>query len=461
MQWNLKIINRNLIYLLVLCYFIPHQVLAQNDDFFSTLDLQKIYEKQTPQTEEKKYLHGYIQQKLSYAVKDQISTFAFSRKSTHLVQSRTTLNLSTQGSLLDSAEYYISATGFWDAYYNYSLKDEASSQEQRYLGDELEWREVYINMELNENLWIKTGRQIIAWGQSDYSQVLDLANPRDNRELGLMDQEDLRLPVLATKGSVVGKRWGMDLVLTHEFRSDKRPGAGADFDNFIALRNSYRFISADEPKVNINHPELLWRSFFSFPKGDISVIYARVYDDTPTLAFAESDTLIKPRHPRIEAAGITANWINGYWLYKAELAYKRNKLFLNKDWEKETSRLKPLSQFLIGVEYSGITDTQITFECLGESIGNYDAQLQASKTQFSFILAATKNLWHETVSLTTSWGHYVQGHSDIISAEFSYDISDKTKLTIGYVDYMAEDSQSDLYPYRNNDRFFTALRYSF
>ena len=41
----------------------------------------------------------------------------------------------------------------------------------------------------------KLGRQIVNWGRSDTVRVLDVINPLDNREPGLVDIEDLRLPV--------------------------------------------------------------------------------------------------------------------------------------------------------------------------------------------------------------------------------------------------------------------------
>ncbi|MDP6935746.1 MAG: hypothetical protein QGG40_22690, partial [Myxococcota bacterium] len=39
------------------------------------------------------------------------------------------------------------------------------------------------------------GRQVVAWGEGRLSGVLDVVNPRDLREPGMVDLEDLRLPV--------------------------------------------------------------------------------------------------------------------------------------------------------------------------------------------------------------------------------------------------------------------------
>ena len=49
------------------------------------------------------------------------------------------------------------------------------------------------------------GRQIVTWGEGDMFSPLDVVNPRDMREPGLADLDDIRMPVLASRvGLFVG-----------------------------------------------------------------------------------------------------------------------------------------------------------------------------------------------------------------------------------------------------------------
>ena len=55
--------------------------------------------------------------------------------------------------------------------------------------------ELWVEGPLLPDLDLKLGRQIVNWGRSDTLRVLDVLNPVDNREPGLLDLVDLRLPV--------------------------------------------------------------------------------------------------------------------------------------------------------------------------------------------------------------------------------------------------------------------------
>ena len=68
---------------------------------------------------------------------------------------------------------------------------------------EVDFREVWLQGSVSRSVDAKLGRQIVNWGRSDTVRVLDVLNPLDNREPGLVDIEDLRRPVMMVRVDVV------------------------------------------------------------------------------------------------------------------------------------------------------------------------------------------------------------------------------------------------------------------
>jgi hypothetical protein len=67
-----------------------------------------------------------------------------------------------------------------------------------------------------ERVEVTLGRQIVAWGEGDALSPLDVVNPRDLREPGVSDLEDIRLAVLASRlGYFVGDH-RLELMVIHE-----------------------------------------------------------------------------------------------------------------------------------------------------------------------------------------------------------------------------------------------------
>lgn len=445
----------------------------EENDFFSQIEPESTIADSAQESIEPQswFINGFVKQQLAYAVQNQDADFPFSREYPGISQFRTSASLDVQGSLFGLGNFRIGCNGFYDLYYHHIGTDEVSLEEYRDQSREFEWGEVYANIEPIENVWFKFGRQIIAWGESDYTQILNLANPLDNRDFGLLDIEVAQLPVWATKVSIVGKRWGTDLALIHKFRSNKLATEGADFDPFINVRDSLSIVSEDDSNLGLTQAEVLWRAFFSLPSGDISLIYGKVYDDNPVFySLDNQNNIVLTTHPRIEAMGVAANLVLGNWLLKTEFARKHGMEFVRNDFAElltltngvsQLTKAKPLYQLLTGVEYSGINDVSIRVEWLGEKVGDYETILNRPKIQSSLFAAMTVDLWHDRAELGVLWSRNVRDRSDIFRLNFDYDYSDTIKIAVGYIGYNANESNAELYPYRKNDRLFTSVRYSF
>ncbi len=88
---------------------------------------------------------------------------------------------------------------FYDLAYGMKKRETFSEEVLYELEKEVELREVYIEGSPLNSLDIKLGKQIITWGVADSLRVVDVLNPTDEREFGMTDLEDIRLPINMTK----------------------------------------------------------------------------------------------------------------------------------------------------------------------------------------------------------------------------------------------------------------------
>ena len=93
----------------------------------------------------------------------------------------------------------ISAKAFYDFAYGLKERDSFTSEVLNELEKEAELREVYLEGSPLGSLDIRLGSQIVAWGTADSLRVVDVLNPTDNREYGMTDLEDVRIPLAMTK----------------------------------------------------------------------------------------------------------------------------------------------------------------------------------------------------------------------------------------------------------------------
>jgi len=112
---------------------------------------------------------------------------------------RAELQLDLDVDLPDNWKMFVSGRGFYDFAYDLNGRDRYNDDVLTTYGDELEFRDVYLQGKLHKNVDVKIGRQIIVWGRSDNFRVTDVLNPMDLREPGMVDIEDLRLPVTMTR----------------------------------------------------------------------------------------------------------------------------------------------------------------------------------------------------------------------------------------------------------------------
>lgn len=428
---------------------------------------------------------GFFKEDLGYSYQHEEAQPEFSRI-------RSILNLNFNFRLMSDWRAKAVWNGFYDYAYSYFGRENFSAATLDSYESDSEIRDLFIDGSLFSWLRLKIGRQIIAWGQSDVEQINDMANPRDMQEMGLVDLEDARVPILASKISLLVDSWEINLVAINEFRSNKTPAEGSEFDPLSAMRSVFAIQEEEEPENSTENTEYLVRVFKSFNGGDFAWVWADVYNDAFHLDFNSYHALqnqlsLTPRHKRIQSFGFSGNMVKGAWLFKAEMAKKtgvaiaRNQAdltrqimatvgvaqttgitFFNRDSQAiETWSEKDLLQLMAGFEYTGFDDISIGLEGDLEKIEDYEDNLGGQETSGSISLQVSHTALNDTLTTRFFLIHLNDNNGDVYRINLDYDLIDAVNLSGGWVVYEATETNALVYPFRMNDRFFTALKYSF
>lgn len=443
------------------------------------VDLEAIKE-ETAQDKSPLKVTGFVKEDLGYS---------FAKKepaSPYLSKARTTLNLNLDYKPTESFKAVLNLNAFYDAAYGMKGTEEFTPELIESMEQEAEIKDAYLDYKLAKRFSVKAGRQIIAWGESQVSQLNDLANPRDNRELGIVDIEDARLPVTALKWTFDGEGFDLELASIHEFRPTKMPALGSEFDMFQGMR---AMATLEEPTEPDFRPEVLLRAKWEFNGGDFSLIAGEVYEDVPYFEFqsfdgATQEITLAQKFARIQSVGMAVTKGIETWMLRGELAFKQGKMIPRKDMAEqlaanigaipppaggiygadsglmETSAQKDVMQAALAVEYSGFSDTRLSLELAADQIQDWDETLAQDEVGVVGTFMASYDALNATLHNRLFWFSFLGGNGDVLRLETSYDSSTPgLSYGGGLVFYQDKGEESMLFPFKDNDRLFASVKY--
>jgi hypothetical protein len=382
-------------------------------------DTKEIFDKKTlhcgtelPKKDEKllQDFTGKVTQQVAYSYSDDKPHDEFSSLKSSLL-------LDYEYKFDNGFKFKTNAKAYYDAIYDIRGSEKYSSQELDELRSEIELFDAYVEGSLSDNLDIKLGRQVVVWGRSDTIRVTDVLNPLDNRRPGMVDIEDLRLPVTMAKFDYFVGDWRITPIAVLEQRFDKNPPFGSTFNPapqpMMEDKESFEFT----PALSIGG---------EFSGWDINFYSAQI---------------AKTEDNKADMFGTALNILNGSWLLKSEFAY------IDNDISEKTG--------LLGLEYNGISDTLISYDIAVKKIDGVDDK------SYQHALRISSDFMNAT--LTTNYLISLFGSSmdegGFQRAWIKYDISDGIYTNLGVVDYIGGSNRFDLVS--DNDMLFADITYSF
>ncbi|MCK5098831.1 MAG: hypothetical protein KAR45_12050 [Desulfobacteraceae bacterium] len=375
------------------------------------------------------------------------------------------LDLMISKDLSKTFDMVLTGTWLYNHAYRLNTKEYYTSHFLDRYKKEAELNKAFIRGNLTDNLDIKFGRQIAVFGKSDSIRITDILNPINALEIGMTDIKDLRLPVFMSRLDYYIKDWAVSSYVIHEHRGNRLPVFGSDFYYSPFPEPETASIS-----MNVKNTGFAMSMSKVLPSMDIALYFARVYDNTPYLDIKNRNGFIQPcfGYSKINMAGIALNKAKGNFLFKAETACI-NGLHLsayqsNGAWMKNNNSYSRLD-VLFGFEYSGFSNTNISFEASDRWYHNLDKAGRAAGVKannYQYALRVSRTFMNEALELSVLTSYFGVSVKDGGFFRFNaeYDITDSVKFTAGIIFYKSGDAVM-VRKIGNNDRIFCSIKYSF
>lgn len=387
---------------------------------------------------------------------------------------RSQLNLQYDHDISDDWQTRIAAYVFYDWVYGIQNDREFTDEVKDEYRQEAEFREVWIRGKLSQSTDIKIGRQVVNWGRSESLRVLDVLNPVDNREMGLADIENLRLPVFMVKTDYYTKRWSYSLIAIPEVRFSKNPVEGNDFYTTDTSFSPIPIDIQEEDPDDISGTSWATAAKGIFNGWDVSFHAARLWSDRPYVKpiFSPSATPGMPAdiwllaHSRINLYGVGGNYSTGSWLFKSELAYLADLGYTasgNLGFEGTVN--KDRFDAMLGLEYYGLSNTTFSFDIVNRHIADFEKSMKptfAHRDEQETAFRVTRNFMNERLQITALFVAFGEDakNGSIVRATTEYEIQDALNVTFGVITYQDGDPP----PFDKidkNDRVFGEIKWSF
>lgn len=313
--------------------------------------------------------------------------------------------------------------------------------------------EVYGSAVLDDGVELTVGRQIIVWGTSENLRVVDMINPLDRSELGMVDIEDVRQPLAMVRGDYITGPWiATALVIPHIRFNTNAPSQGPyDFQNGVSYPN-------DVPSDGLGNAELAASLRGAFSGWDLSLHAANLYDDAGNKQAVDGETRI--RHARINMLGVTGDVALGNWLVKGEVAHLsglHTQGVANTDFSR--------TDVLAGLEFSGLPDASLSFEVVNRHLSDWTSALRAEglkRNSQEYALRLSGDYMHDRLHVTalTTRISPLQTGGGFSRGTVEYDIADALSISGGLTVYH-DGTRTPFNGIGDNDRLFFEVKKSF
>ena len=337
--------------------------------------------------------------------------------------------------------------------------------------DVYEWQadtgEVYLSGPLGENLDITVGRKIVNWGRSDTFRVVDVINPLDHKEPGLVDIEDLRRPKAMIKLDAVSGPWSGQLLVIPESRYDRLPPRGSDFHPSIPA--AFSRIPIHGRSDFDGTPGLAGKFDGRFSGWDFS-LYGAYVDESRRVVDFELATGFRAESNRYGLVGAAGNITRGAWLVKAEVAWLTGLRILRV--RPGSPAVPPVSDdkdridTMVGVEYYGRDSLNIALEVVNRSLLNYPGQPGVEdlteQSTFETALRISRPFFRERLDVTALAIVIGERAQDGATLRLSgdYELTDDWKTEGGILIFIGGPDRG-IGAFDSNDRLFAEIKYSF
>ncbi|MEE2786875.1 MAG: DUF1302 family protein [Myxococcota bacterium] len=350
---------------------------------------------------------------------------------------------------------------------------------------------------------VALGRQIVAWGEGDVFSPLDVVNPRDQREPGLADLDDLRLATLASRVSYFTPAGRFELMVTHEAYFGERPSPRAEYSPLVAVLESDPAVAALLTETDLRLGQVQprydpsnWSAFARFlrqgegydwgvyvawlldrqgvvaaPDGFdmLGAAFTAGLDPSVLMGLVPDQIQIELDHRRYWLVGHSGSVPLKDFLLKYELVAEFDKPL---NTAQSTGTVPQLSigegdvlTGMLGLTWSGWTDSTLGVEGAQSVLLNTPGSLLFPVDITTLALRIGRTFLRETLRIDaagTTLGWRAQ-YGWLARAEASYELTDGLKIALMYVHFGTGDTDEfgPFVAFDDHDQVLLKLRWDF
>lgn len=353
----------------------------------------------------------------------------------------------------------------WDAVFDFK----AEFLSDFYFGTKTSFslRELNLTITPVSKLDLKIGRQILSWGTGNYLFINDVF-PKDYISFFIgRDDEYLKAPSWAIKGSYFGKLFWMDIVIIPYFEPSIIPkGDRISFYDTLLARRAGR--ESDwfkmEPSFQFDNTQMAFRFYKEKGSWEWALYFYRGFYTTPQ--GYKNPSLFQLYYPQLNVYGFSlrgpfyqgiANIEFGY--YDAREDRKGNKRLIE----------NPSLKLLLGYSQNFRNELTLGLQYYYEQIikySNYRANLlpqDISYDEFHHLItfSINKSFRNETIQLS-NFTFFSPSDCDIyLRASVCYKPNDYIKFSLGTNLFWGKDDYTEFGQLEGNSNIYLRLRYSF
>jgi len=361
--------------------------------------------------------------------------------------------------------------------------------------DEYEWRiigrETFISLAYDA-LELTFGRQIVAWGQGFVLSPIDVVNPTDAREPYLVDLEDMRLAVLASRVGLYLGDHRLEGMVVHEADFGLKPPPLATFSPLRKLLLADPLIARVLQTKTLRYKEVpdryvkqaaqyLGRWTYTGHGFDLTFCAASVLDELGAARLPDPSEYMQDEidlemwHPRYTMLANSGAVPVSDLLLRWELAFDLDRPFATIDTSSEgfDTGMERFDQIfgMLGFTYTGISDTDVVLEYEQHYVlenprrksADYPIRILYPVEQPQIALRFSHNALRERLNIDglvlvfgiwdyTGW---------LGRLGFRYELQDAVRIGAGYMTYQPVDATSTIYGFDDHDWVYAIFRWDF
>ena len=327
----------------------------------------------------------------------------------------------------------------------YNSAEFNSAVKERY-SHQSEIRELYLQASKGA-FSAKLGRQLVIWGKADGGIVTDIMSPRDLTELVFSSIEDARIGQdmfvadVYYQNAKTQAQHQWSLIITPDIKVNDIPLAGHPYGNNIQPPAS---IVDERPETSWTHPEIGVRWGVTLGKVDWSLMLAEVHENNPVFTLETKTPLqgtLRAQYPRYQMLGMGFNLGHGSFVWKGELAFKKNRQF-NLTSQLNTEQYRVLD-CAFGFDFNANGAYTVSFELSNQHVVDWDSRLLNTQRDETIVYAVWNKTWlNETLTTQYTGSAQLQDRESFHRFEIQYDINDQwwAEIQVDYFDSSLPDS---------------------